>query len=160
MLTWMEFEAAQPDLAAAGKRMLYEFDVGLGFLATVRPDGGPRVHPVCPAITDDGLLVLVVEGPKQRDLLRDGRYALHSETNPPPRHEDGFYVTGEAREVTDPAVKERLGEQLRAEREQESLWPSFDEDRLFELLIDRCLLVLTAAEEPFPAGPTVWQPPA
>jgi hypothetical protein len=25
--------------------------VGLAFVATVRPDGGPRVHPMCPVIT-------------------------------------------------------------------------------------------------------------
>jgi hypothetical protein len=159
MLTWTEFAAAEPELAAAGRKHLYQWDVGLAFLATVRPDGGPRVHPVCPALSDDGLLILVVEGPKQRDLLRDPRYALHSETCPPPRHDDGYFLTGEAREITDAAVKRRFGEQLLVERKQEELWPSFDQDRLFELLIDRCLLMLTQAEAPFPQGPTVWQAP-
>jgi len=53
-------------------------------------DGGPRVHPVCPVISAAGLHVLVISGPKQQDLRRDGRYALHSETCPPPRQDDGF----------------------------------------------------------------------
>src|SRR5215470_6438545 len=56
--------------------------IGLGFLATVRADGSPRVHPVCPVISAAGLHVSVVAGPKQADLRRDGRYALHSETCP------------------------------------------------------------------------------
>ena len=157
MLTWTEFKKAEPELAAAGRKHIYQWDIGLAFLATVRPDGGPRVHPVCPAIGDDGLLVLVQDGPKQRDLLRDGRYALHSETCPPPRHDDGFFLTGRAREVTDAAVKRRFGQQLLAERKQDALWPTFDQDRLFELLIDGCLLMLTEADERFPKGPTVWR---
>jgi hypothetical protein len=157
MLTWTEFASARPDLAAQGRRQIYQWDVGLAFLATVRPDGGPRVHPVCPSISDDGLLILVVDGPKQRDLLRDRRYSLHSETCPPPRHDDGFTVSGEAREITDPAVKARFGERLLVERKQDELWPSFAEDRLFELLVERCLLMLTAAEGQFPQGPTIWR---
>ena len=44
MLTWAEFAHARPDLAEAGRRLLYQFGVGLGFLATVRADGGPRLH--------------------------------------------------------------------------------------------------------------------
>ena len=158
--TWTEFARDEPALAEAGRRQLYQWDIGLAFLATVRPDGGPRVHPVCPVINDDGLHILVVSGPKQRDLLRDGRYSLHSETCPPPRHDDGFYLTGRAREVTDDAVRGRFGEQLRAERTVEVPWPTFDEDVLFELSIERCLLVLTEPDEHFPAGPTVWRAPA
>jgi hypothetical protein len=159
MVTWTEFAREQPGLAAAGRRQLYQWDIGLAFLATVRPDGGPRVHPVCPVINADGLHILVVSGPKQRDLLRDGRYSLHSETCPPPRHDDGFYLTGRAREVTDAGVRQRFGEQLVAERKQSIPWPTFDEDVLFELGIDSCLLMLTEADEQFPAGPTVWRAP-
>lgn len=33
--------------------MMYQWKLGLGFLATVRSDGGPRVHPICPVITAD-----------------------------------------------------------------------------------------------------------
>jgi len=58
MITWTEFEQQAPDLAQAGREQLYAFDVALGFLATVRRDGGPRVHPVCPVISPAGLLML------------------------------------------------------------------------------------------------------
>ena len=150
-MTWTEFERQQPALAAEGRRQIYQRDIGLGFLATVRADGGPRVHPVCPVISAAGLHVLVVAGPKQADLRRDGHYALHSDTCPPPRHEDGFSVTGRAREVTDPAVRRAVREQVLAERGG-SAWPGLDDDALFELGVDRCLLTLTEAGDAFPPG--------
>jgi hypothetical protein len=37
--------AAARMLAEAGGAPLYNYGLGLGFLATVRPDGGPRVLP-------------------------------------------------------------------------------------------------------------------
>jgi hypothetical protein len=156
--TWTDFERQQPALAAEGRRQIYQWDIGLGFLATVRADGGPRVHPVCPVISAAGLHVFVVAGPKQADLRRDGRYALHSETCPPPRHEDGFSVNGRAREVTDPSVRRAVREQILAERGG-SAWPGLDHDALFELGVDRCLLMLTKAGDTFPRGPTIWRAP-
>jgi hypothetical protein len=116
MITWHEFERQQPALAAAGRRQLYQIGIGLAFLATIRPNGGPRVHPVCPVISAAGLHLLIVPGPKQADLRRDGRYSLHSETCPPPRQDDGFALTGRAREITDPQVSEVVRGQVRAER--------------------------------------------
>ena len=41
MVTWAEFAAAEPELADAGRSQLYQFGVGLAFLATVRRDGAP-----------------------------------------------------------------------------------------------------------------------
>jgi hypothetical protein len=156
VMSWTEFEREQPALAAAGRRQFYQHGIGLGFLGTVRPDGGPRVHPVCPVISPAGLHLLVMSGPKQADLLRDGRYTLHSETCPPPRQDDGFAVTGRAREVTDPAVRRVVHDQVLAERGG-TVWPSFPEDVVFELGIGRCLLMLTQAGDGFAKGPTVWK---
>ena len=68
MKTWPEFAALRPDLAEAGRALLYQFGVGLGFLATTRADGGPRVHPMCPIMTEVGMFAFIVPGPKQRDL--------------------------------------------------------------------------------------------
>ena len=73
MITWTDFNQQQPALADAGRRQFYQFGIGLAFLATVRTDGAPRVHPVCPVISDAGLHLLIVAGPKQQDLRRDGR---------------------------------------------------------------------------------------
>jgi hypothetical protein len=158
MITWNEFERDQPALAAAGRKQLYHFGIGLAFLATVRADGGPRVHPVCPVLSPAGLHVLVIPGPKQRDLRRDGRYFLHTETCPPPRQDDGFSIAGRVREVTDPGVRAVVRGQIVAERGETADWPGLDTDALFELRLDRCLLTLTTEDAGFPAGPTTWRP--
>src|SRR3954451_4363154 len=101
-ISWSDFAGDRADLAHIGRDMLYGFDVGLGFLATVRLDGGPRVHPVCPIFVGERLYAMVIPGPKLEDLKRDERYALHSETFPPPREDDGFYVSGRVERVDDP----------------------------------------------------------
>jgi hypothetical protein len=54
-VSWAEFESASPELAETGRSYLYFYGPGLGYLATVRADGGPRVHPVCPCIVDGRL---------------------------------------------------------------------------------------------------------
>ena len=45
MVRWKEFAADEPDLADVGRPLLFQFKVGLAFLATVRRDGAPRLHP-------------------------------------------------------------------------------------------------------------------
>ena len=156
MITWSEFERQQSALADAGRRQFYQHGIGLAFLATIRPGGGPRVHPVCPVISPAGLHLLISAGPKQQDLRRDRRYALHSETCPPPRHDDGFAITGRAREVTDAQTTGVVRGQVLTERDGK-VWPGFDEEVVFELGVERCLLMLTQADDRFPAGPTIWK---
>lgn len=158
MITWTEFGKREPDLAAAGRELFYTHGLGLGFLATVRRDGGPRVHPVCPVIGGHGLHLVILPGPKLADLRRDGRYSLHSETMAPPREDDGFAVTGRAREVADPAVRDVIRDQVQAERGGR-VWEGFEEHVLFELRIERCLLMLTQPGEIFPRGATIWKAP-
>ena len=128
MITWTDFNRQQPALADAGRRQFYQFGIGLAFLATVRPDGAPRVHPVCPVISDAGLHLLIVAGPKQQDLRRDGRYALHSEACPPPRQDDGFALAGRASEVTDAALRQVVRARVLTERDGK-VWPELRRGR-------------------------------
>ncbi|MEX2207404.1 MAG: pyridoxamine 5'-phosphate oxidase family protein [Myxococcota bacterium] len=132
-IPWSEFEAREPELAATSRRLLYPIGPkgpGLGFLATTRADGGPRVHPVCPALYADGLYVFVMPGsPKRFDLERDGRYALHA--YPAEKDDESFYCIGRALAVSDPGLRERA-------------IPSFThhvkpEEALFELRLHRVL---------------------
>ncbi|MFI5316284.1 MAG: pyridoxamine 5'-phosphate oxidase, partial [Myxococcota bacterium] len=106
-LTWSQFEDEAAPLAAIGRRLLYflgERGPALAFLATTRADGGPRVHPVCPAIHRGGLFVFAVgHSPKRADLARDGRYALHA--FPGMDDDESFYCTGPALEVRDTEVR-------------------------------------------------------
>lgn len=156
-VTWKEFSAARPDLGATGRRLLYSHGIGLGFLATIRADGGPRVHPICPILTDSALFGMIIPGPKLDDLRRDPRYALHGETFPPPDQDDAVYVTGTAIEMGDAAVWEQVALQMLAERSMTERWPGFESQVLFEFLVERCLVTLTHAADGFPAGHTVWR---
>jgi hypothetical protein len=115
MLSWGEFERAEPELAEAGRGLIYQFGgVGLAFLSTVRRDGGPRVHPMCPLIFEGRLLAFLIPSPKSNDLLRDARYALHC--FPPADNEDAFYVTGRARLCEEKALRKAADERFWDER--------------------------------------------
>ncbi len=75
MVTWRDLTEQRPELAEAGRTLLYQYGVGLGFLATIRPDTGPRLHPICPILHEVRLLAFIIPSPKLNDLRRDGRYA-------------------------------------------------------------------------------------
>jgi hypothetical protein len=141
---WAEFERSAPELAEAGRRLLYQFGLGLGFLATIRPSGGPRLHPFCPIVAEGGLWGFIGDSPKRGDLRRDGRYAVHA--FPPESVDDEFAVDGRAREVTDAAVIARVRAAHHAPIQ------SADEV-LFEFDIERALL---ATYGPRPSWPPVY----
>jgi pyridoxamine 5'-phosphate oxidase-like protein len=112
--SWGELARQRPELAEGGRHLLYQHGVGLAFLATIRPDGGPRLHPFCPLLTDQDMFGFIIPSPKQRDLRRDGRYAVHS--FPTDDNEDAFSVTGRVEVVDDAAVRTTLGDQFVRER--------------------------------------------
>ncbi|HMK11372.1 MAG TPA: pyridoxamine 5'-phosphate oxidase family protein [Acidimicrobiales bacterium] len=140
MATWRQLEASDAVIASGGRALIYQVGVGLAFLGTVRKDGVARVHPVCPLLTDDRMYVFVIPSPKRNDLLRDGRYTLHS--FPTDSNEDAFCVTGTASVVEDDETRARLAAQFGAERSSIGLTPA-DDDLLFELSIDSCFLTRT-----------------
>jgi hypothetical protein len=109
IVSWSVFEQSAPPIAAAGRRLLSSDGTAVAYLATVRKDGGPRIHPVMPVLAGGDLYVFVVNlGWKYRDLKRDGRYALHS--SPAPEGGEEFYLTGPAIESTDPGERGRVRE--------------------------------------------------
>jgi hypothetical protein len=132
MVCWNEFAEQAPEIADAGRALLYQFGPGLGYLATVRPDGAPRIHPVCVNIVDGGLYTLVVPSPKRRDLLRDGRFALHSFSSP--NADDEFFLTGRV-------VHHTLPDLVAAVRaaQQASGATTSDTEQLFEYRLERAL---------------------
>jgi hypothetical protein len=149
MAFWSEFAAAQPRLAAAIRELVHQYGPGLGYLATVRSDGGPRIHPVSPVITDDGLFCFVLDSPKRRDLERDGRYALHS--YPPEDSDDEAYVAGRARRVTDHARVTLLAGTMRAKPDLS--W------QLYEFTVDVAMVARRRHGEHGPVGAAyeVWR---
>ena len=99
---WAQFEEAQPEMAAAGWRLLSHPGFGFGYLATIRRDGGPRIHPVNPILAAGQLVAFIVPSPKLQDLLRDGRYALHSTGAEDVA--DEFYLAGRAERAAEAAL--------------------------------------------------------
>jgi hypothetical protein len=128
---WSEFAVAAPRLADAVHGLLHQYGPGLGYLATVRADGGPRVHPVSPVVHDGGLYCFGIASPKRADLERDGRYALHS--FPAEGSDDEAYVAGRAIRVTERGLVARLAATMRAE-------PRIDW-RLYEFTIEVAMIV-------------------
>lgn len=147
MATWAEFEAAMPEMAEAGRALLVQHGPGLAYLATVRKDGGPRIHPICPVIADGGLYVFIGRSPKLYDLFRDGRYALH--TFPCQDRDDEFFIIGRATAVSDPAWIARADSVYRAQGTTHG-----DEDQLFQLAIERALHSAYTARD----GGSTWPP--
>jgi hypothetical protein len=154
VVSWSAFMQREPDLATQGRSLLYQHGVGLAFIATVGVDSRPRVHPVCPLITDEGLFAFIVPSPKQRDLSRTGAYALHS--FPCPTNEDAFYVTGQAAVVTDTERRNALERQFVAERDVIGVAPPSMDDVLFEFDVDSCVLTRTTGHgDPSPSH-RIW----
>ncbi len=155
MATWADLEEQRPDLAEAARGLLYQFSVGLGFLATVRPDGGPRVHPICPILFEHRLMAFIVPSPKLEDLRRDGRYALHG--FPPEANEDAIYLTGRARVLDDPDLRTAVSQHFVDERTVITVPPPGPEQELVELDVDTLLLTRTTGHgDPDPQH-TVWK---
>ena len=112
MMTWSEFLAAASELAAYGEHRL---ERRIAYLATIRSDGSPRVHPVSPFIAQ-GKLLLYMEptSPKRRDLHRDSRYAMHTAVEDNSGGEGEFLVRGRAAEIDDTETRAQVFEQAKA----------------------------------------------
>jgi hypothetical protein len=155
VLHWPEFADARPDLAQPGRALLYQFGVGLGFLATTRPDGGPRLHPMCPIVGPAGLYACIVPSPKARDLRRDGRYALHS--FPCEDNEDAFVCHGRVQTESDPDVRAVLGATFVSERADIGVPFPADDDLLVEFLLESCLPTTTAGHGDLRPVHQIWR---
>jgi hypothetical protein len=122
--SWSDFAGASPRLAADVRALMELYGQCFGYLATIRRDGGPRLHPVSPVIAEGGLFCFVTLSPKRRDLERDGRYALHA--YPADHSHDEAYLTGRARAVSDDLRRHRLARLYRAAPDVD--WKLFEFD--------------------------------
>ncbi|MEX0682343.1 MAG: pyridoxamine 5'-phosphate oxidase family protein [Dehalococcoidia bacterium] len=97
MVTWGDFAEAEPDMAKVLADSLAW--IPITYLATVRKDGAPRLHPICPIIGKGRIFVAVPEwSAKRYDLKNDRRYALHAL---PGKLDAEFYMTGRAKIIKD-----------------------------------------------------------
>ena len=131
MATWKEFSKASPVLAQKGEEQLFQYGVGLAFLATVRSDGAPRLHPVCPVLSDSHLYVLILpKSPKRTDLEQDGRYALQAFPQDKP-DSDEFYISGQGKLILDESIVSQVISDAKHHASPDEI--------LFELMIDRAI---------------------
>jgi hypothetical protein len=153
-LRWHELAEREPALAERGRGLIRQFGIGLGYLATVRPDGGPRLHPFCPTFSGDGLYGLILgTSPKCRDLLRDGRIALHAFQ--PADRDDEFCFEGTAEHID----SKEMEDQVRASAMADGMTSTNDET-LFEFRLERALLATyrpRAEPDNWPPAYTAWR---
>jgi hypothetical protein len=149
MATWGQFALAEPEMAASGRGLFFQYKVGLAYLATVRADGGPRMHPFCPIQFGEGLYGLINDSFKRRDLIRDGRFAMHA--FPRDKSDDEFYLAGTAHRIEDPALI------AAAHAHQKEVGASSSEHEwLFEFDIDHVLLSIYESLGAWPPKYMKW----
>jgi hypothetical protein len=94
LMSWRALEEKNPELAAFGVSRLHG---QVAYLATLRKDGSPRVHPMTPIIGQGHLFVFMEPtSPKGHDLRRDGRYALHCAVSDTSGASGEFTISGQA----------------------------------------------------------------
>lgn len=144
--SWQTFTEEAPVLAQKGMELLFRQLIGLAFLATLRKDGAPRLHPISLVLYHGHLYVMIPRSsPKCADLIRDNRYALQA-FPPPSGMGEEFYISGRAESIMDVKLRQAII--------QEVNMMVRDDEILFELLLERVMYSTlekegTGEERPF-----------
>jgi hypothetical protein len=102
-VSWSKLESQSPEIAEFGKARLHN---QVAYLATIRKDGSPRVHPVTPIIGAGHFFVFMEPtSPKGNDLRRDVRYAVHCSVTDTSGESGEFIVIGKAKFIEDPELR-------------------------------------------------------
>jgi general stress protein 26 len=111
MISWSQFSAVSSNLASFGKQRLQG---RIAYLATVRLDGSPRLHPVSVFIASGNLFVYMEPtSPKVHDLRRDARYTIHCGVEDNSGGQGEFCIRGKAVEVSDQKLREEAFKEAR-----------------------------------------------
>ena len=104
LLTWGEFAVLQPELAEFGLKRL---KLNVKYLATVRKNGYPRIHPFTPFVASGHLFAFMEPtSPKGFDLQRNGLFAIHSLVTDVEGSDGEFAATGRGELVTGSTARE------------------------------------------------------
>lgn len=129
LLTWQDFLLARPAMAEFGQARI---SLGVMYLATLRADGSPRIHPITPFVSGGRLFAFMEPtSPKAKDLQRDGRYAMHSLVTDSDGTNGEFMIGGRATLLADDAT--------RSLAVTGSPYQPKERYILFEFKLDRCL---------------------
>jgi pyridoxamine 5'-phosphate oxidase-like protein len=104
MASWSQIEASEPEFAADAKGLM---DLRVHkTMATLRPDGSPRISGIEARFVDGELAMgSMPNSPKVRDLAADPRFALHSGSEEPDGWAGDAKFAGTVVEVSDPDIK-------------------------------------------------------
>ena len=148
MATWSDFEAESPELAAFATRLwpgIVALQRGeplpdgapcfaVSYIASVRRDGGPRLHPFCPILAGGRLVAAIPKtSPKGWDLRRDPRCVIHALPGPA---DDELCIRAVAREVLNDAITARIQE-IVARSKVGGMIESVRHDPLFEFDLEQ-----------------------
>ena len=116
-MSWKILETQAPEIAAFGKARLND---KVAYLATIRKDGSPRVHPFTPIIGAGHFFAFMEPtSPKGHDIQRDGRFAIHCSVTDTSGDSGEFIITGKAKLIEDAdmrALATKLSSYAPAER--------------------------------------------
>jgi hypothetical protein len=147
--TWADFVADAPEMADVASRLwpgVIALDAGsrpprgattfaVAYLATVRPDGAPRLHPFCPIIAGGRLFAAIPRSsPKGNDLRREPRCAIHAM---PGADDDELSIRAVARDVTGAPDTVALAREVVGRSGVGGMIESVAHDPLFELDIEQ-----------------------
>jgi hypothetical protein len=132
LLSWSEFASAQPDMAEFGQKRL---ELNVMYIATIRPDGYPRVHPFTPFIGSGRLFAFMEPtSPKAKDLLRNRKYSMHSLVTDMNGTNGEFQIGGDSTQMLDSLSRKAAIDSC----PYKSLSPPKERHILFEFKINRC----------------------
>jgi hypothetical protein len=107
----------------------------VSYLATVRRDGGPRLHPFCPILAGGRLFGAIPRSsPKGWDLRRDPRCVIHALPGP---EDDELCVRATALDVSDDPATRALVRDVVAASQVGGMLETVSNDPLFEFAIDQ-----------------------
>jgi Pyridoxamine 5'-phosphate oxidase len=142
--SWSVVEREAPQVAAIATRLWpgpFALDQGLAvptgqptfavaYLATVRRDGAPRLHPFCPIVADGRLFAAIPRrSPKGSDLRRDPRCVIHATPGP---DDDELCIRATASDVTADAATTAVVRTVVARSDVGGMLQSVRHDPIFE----------------------------
>lgn len=102
-MSWKTFASRSPNLAEFAKARLHN---KVAYLATIRKDGSPRVHPFTPIIGEGYFFVFMEPtSPKGHDLRRDPRFAVHCSVSDTSGESGEVFISGKAVFVEDAEMR-------------------------------------------------------
>lgn len=102
-MSWNTFESQASEIAEFSRTRLHN---KVAYLATVRKDGSPRVHPFTPIIGDGHFFVFMEPtSPKGQDLRRDSRFAIHCSVTDNSGASGEVSMSGKAKFIEDPELR-------------------------------------------------------